>query len=137
MHAGPNWSALRTPVQFLTGCGSRQRRSPTGDWPNGMPLKLRTPSLGAAVDSRMPLAVLTRSAAKAGNTAAVHVTMAEKRKRIRGLIGDFRFGNQDLSVADSASGVNASGIGFLGVRRAAIEISPKCSGKRAVIRHTD
>src|SRR5579859_4665221 len=70
MHRGPNWSALRTAFQFLTGWGSRQRRSPTGGWPNGMPLKLRTPSLGGAVDSRMPLAILTRSEANAGCIAA-------------------------------------------------------------------
>ena len=86
MHRGPNWSALRAPVQFLTGCGSRQRRSPTGGCANGMPLKLRTPSLGAEVDSRMPFAVFTRSAARAGNTAALQITMAGKRKRIRSLI---------------------------------------------------
>jgi hypothetical protein len=51
-----------------------------------MPLKVRTPSWGAAVDSRMPLAVFTRSLAKAADTAAVQITIAEKSKRIRGLI---------------------------------------------------
>jgi hypothetical protein len=51
-----------------------------------MPLKLRTPSLGAEVDSRMPFAVVTRSAARAGTTAALQITMAGKRKRIRSLI---------------------------------------------------
>jgi hypothetical protein len=51
-----------------------------------MPLKLRTPSLGGEVDSRMPFEVFTRSAAMAGNTAAVKITMAGKRKRIRSLI---------------------------------------------------
>src|ERR1035438_10226498 len=75
MHRGPKWSALRTPFQFLTGWGSRQRRSPTGGWPNGMPLKLRTPSLGASVDSRMPLAVLTRSAANDGWIATAQTAM--------------------------------------------------------------
>src|SRR5215831_4782967 len=63
MQRGPNSSALRTPLQFLTGCGSRQRKLPTGGWPNGIPLKLRTPSLAAAVDSREPFAILTRSPA--------------------------------------------------------------------------
>ena len=37
MHRAPNWSALRTPFQFLTGCGGFQRRSPTGGAANGMP----------------------------------------------------------------------------------------------------
>src|SRR5438552_6075979 len=83
MHRGPNWSALRTPFQFLTDWGSRQRRSPTGGWPNGMPLKLRTPSLGGAVDSRMPLAVLTRSGltrseANVGCIAAAHTAMTAR-----------------------------------------------------------
>ena len=58
MQVGPNLSALRTPVQFFTGCGSRQRRSPTGGWPNGIPLKLRTPFLAGAVDSSTPFAIV-------------------------------------------------------------------------------
>src|SRR5262245_31863015 len=74
MHRGPNSSALRTPLQFFAGCGSRQRRSLTGGWANGMPLKLRTPSFGAAFDCRMPLAVLTRSAANASWAAAAQIT---------------------------------------------------------------
>src|SRR5580704_17192910 len=82
MHEGPNASALRAPDQFLTGCGSRQRRSPTGGWPNGIPLKLRTPSLGAAVDSTAPLAVLTRSTARAGRTAAANITMTGAKERM-------------------------------------------------------
>src|SRR5450432_3716680 len=76
MHRGPNSSALRTPFQFLTGWGSRQRRSPVGGWPNGMPLKLRTPSLGAAVDCRVPSAVFTRSPANEGWIAAAQIAMA-------------------------------------------------------------
>src|SRR5579863_4227905 len=107
MHRGPNWSALRAPVQLLTGWGSRQRRSPTGGCANGMPLKLRTPSLGAEVDSTMPFAVFTRSAVMAGNAAAAQITIARKRKRIRSLIRDFRLESQQLSVADCSSGVNA------------------------------
>src|SRR5205814_2327697 len=51
------------------------RRSPTGGSPNGMPLKLRTPSLGGTVDSRMPLAMLTRSGAKAGCIVGAHTAM--------------------------------------------------------------
>src|SRR5258707_1216789 len=52
MHRGPNWSALRLPVQFWMGCGSRQRSSPTGGCPNGMPLKVRTPSFAAALSAQ-------------------------------------------------------------------------------------
>src|SRR5450432_4639030 len=76
MHRGPNSSALRMPFQFLTGCGSRQRRSPNGGWPNGMALKLRMPSFCAALDWRTPLAVLTRSAANDDWVAAVQMIMA-------------------------------------------------------------
>src|SRR3954466_3219988 len=73
MQRGPNSSALRAPAHFFTGRGSRHRRLPTGGWAKGMPLKLRTPSLGAALASRAPLAVLTRSAAD-----AVKARIAEK-----------------------------------------------------------
>jgi hypothetical protein len=59
MQRGPNWSALRTPVQSFTGWGSRQRRSPSGGCANGIPLKLRTPSLAGVVHSIKPLAILT------------------------------------------------------------------------------
>jgi hypothetical protein len=51
-----------------------------------MPLKLRTPSLAAEVDSRIPFAVFTRSAATAGNTAVMQIATVGKRKRIRILI---------------------------------------------------
>ena len=70
MQVAPNVSALRTPDHFFGGCGSRQRRSPTGGWANGIPLKLRTPSLGGTVDSTMPFAVFTRSAPRAGSATA-------------------------------------------------------------------
>src|SRR5262249_7231368 len=62
----------------LTGWGSRQRSSPTGGRPNGMPLKLRTPSLGAAVDSRMPFAILTRSPANDGWIAMAEIATAQR-----------------------------------------------------------
>src|SRR5215471_14298218 len=78
MHRGPNWSALRMPFQFFTGWGSRQRRSPSGGRPNGIPLKLRTPSLGAAVDSRMPFAVVTRSAANSAGIARAQIAIFAK-----------------------------------------------------------
>ena len=57
MQRGPNCVAWRTPVQFLTGCGGFQRRSPTGGAANGMPLNARTPLSSAP--STTPLAVLT------------------------------------------------------------------------------
>src|SRR5689334_11343646 len=82
MHEGPNSSALRVPDQFLTGWGSRQRRSPTGGCPKGRPLKLRTPSRGAALDSTVPLAVFTRSAADEGRTVAAKVTMTHENTRM-------------------------------------------------------
>src|SRR5262245_47915496 len=78
MHLGPNSSALRTPLQFFAGWGSRQRSSPTGGWANGMPLKLRMPSLGAALDSRTPLAIFTRSAADTGPNAAAQIAITER-----------------------------------------------------------
>ena len=83
MQRGPNWSALRAPVQFFTGCGSFQRRSPTGGAANGIPLKLRTPDLAAAVVSIRPLAVLTWSAA---NAAPSPITMANTVLPISGFI---------------------------------------------------
>ena len=86
MQAGPNLSALRTPDQFFTGCGSRQRRSPTGGCANGMPLKLRTPSLGGAVDSTMPFAVFTRSAPKAGSAADAQRAITGRSTRTEVLI---------------------------------------------------
>src|ERR1051325_10637675 len=71
MQRGPNSSALRTPFQFLGGCGSRHRRAPTGGWAKGTPLKLRTPSLAAALDWSVPFAVLTRSVAKESWAATI------------------------------------------------------------------
>ena len=46
MQDGPNVSALRARTNSSAGCGSRQRRSPTGGCAKGIPLKLRTPSFG-------------------------------------------------------------------------------------------
>ena len=87
MQAAPNLSALRTPGQFFTGCGSRQRKSPTGGWANGIPLKLRTPSLGGTVDSTMPFAVFTRSAPKAGSATAAESTRAGRSASTGVLMG--------------------------------------------------
>src|SRR3954451_16411059 len=70
MHREPNSSAWRTPVQFFGGCGSRQRRFPTGGCAKGIPLKTRTPAVAGVVVSRIPLAVLTRSPAVAPDEAA-------------------------------------------------------------------
>ena len=83
MQVGPNLSALRTPVQFFTGCGSRQRKSPMGGCANGSPLKLRTPSLGGTVDSTVPFAVFTRSAPKAGSAVAAQRAMAGRSVRAK------------------------------------------------------
>src|SRR5687767_3621215 len=55
----PNWSAARTPVQLVTGCGSFQRSSPTGGAPKGMPLNTATPGNLPGVPEIRPLAVLT------------------------------------------------------------------------------
>ena len=38
MHAGANEMAWRVPFQGTTGCGSRQRSSPTGGAANGTPI---------------------------------------------------------------------------------------------------
>jgi hypothetical protein len=87
MHRGPNASALRTPVQFFAGCGSLQRKSPTGGSAKGIPLKLRTPEFSRVVASRKPLATLTRSAPNAspGKVAPRQIAMAKKLLRF----GDF------------------------------------------------
>ncbi len=37
MQRDANSDPSRTPVQFAAGCGSRQRKSPTGGAANGMP----------------------------------------------------------------------------------------------------
>ena len=50
-------SALRVPSQFFTGCGSFQRKSPTGGWAKGMPLNILIPETW--VPSTNPLTVLT------------------------------------------------------------------------------
>ena len=83
MQRGPNWSALRTPVHFFTGWGSLRRRAPTGGCANGIPLKLQTPELGAAVDSMVPLAILTRSAAKASPARQADSRIAEVKTLLR------------------------------------------------------
>src|SRR5579859_7133099 len=44
MHAGANWSALRTPFHDIGACGGRQRKSPTGGAAKGMPLYVVIPS---------------------------------------------------------------------------------------------
>ena len=96
MQRGPNLSALRAPVQFLTGCGSLQRRSSTGGWANGIPLKLRTAAFGVWVDSSMPLAVLTRSAANPSAKDAAQRQAEMKKVRFSDLM--------ELLVTDSTPG---------------------------------
>ena len=83
MQRGPNWSALRAPVQFFTGCGSLHRSSPTGGCANGIPLKTRTPELEGTVDSTAPLAIFTRSEAEAPPAEMDPKDMAIARQRMR------------------------------------------------------
>src|SRR5947209_20502674 len=52
--------ACRTSVQGVTGCGARQRNSPTGGWANGTPLKDSTAS--AVIPCNLPASVLTTPA---------------------------------------------------------------------------
>src|ERR1039457_1051211 len=73
MQRGPNPVAWRTPLQFLTGCGGLHRRDPMGGSANGIPLNSRTPDACGPVPSTMPLASVTRSAAK--TPAAVEIAI--------------------------------------------------------------
>src|SRR5262249_40082497 len=63
MQRVPNSVALRTPLQFFTGCGAFQRNSPTGGAANGIPRKTRTPGVPAVAPSTTPFSVRTSSAA--------------------------------------------------------------------------
>ena len=58
MARGPNLSAARTPDQFCGGCGSRQRKLPTGGAAYGTPLNSRMPD--TFTPSSVPLAMVTR-----------------------------------------------------------------------------
>src|ERR1700741_2595872 len=75
---GPKSTACLTPCQFLTGCGSRQRKSPVGGCANGIPLKMRTPDGCVPRPSTVPLAVWTRSAACIAR-AAPRITSAKTK----------------------------------------------------------
>src|SRR3569833_2382314 len=64
MQRGPNCFASRAPVHGFTGCGSFQRRLPTGGCANGIPLNSRTPEGWRPVPSSEPDAVFTMSCAE-------------------------------------------------------------------------
>src|SRR5438477_6198438 len=57
MARGPNLSALRTPVQFGTGCGSLQRKFPVGAAAKGTPLNVLMPD--SFTPSNVPLEIFT------------------------------------------------------------------------------
>src|SRR4051794_19896598 len=78
---GPKLVAGRTSLQFRTGCGAFQRRSPTGGSANGRPLKARTPLACGPVPSTTPDASLTRSG-PAAKAEAVRVTAVRIVRRI-------------------------------------------------------
>src|SRR3954464_3637648 len=80
MQRGPKPVAGRTPLQFRTGCGAFQRRSPTGGSANGRPLKARTPLACGPEPSTTPDASLTRSdpAAKAEAARVTAVTIVRR-----------------------------------------------------------
>ena len=57
MGLGPKSIAFLSPFQAVTGCGSRQRRSPMGGAAKGMPLKTLIPE--ASVPTKIPSSTLT------------------------------------------------------------------------------
>src|ERR1035441_2669472 len=76
MQRGPNPVAWRTPLQVLTGCGGLHRNAPMGGSANGIPLNSRTPDACGPVPSRMPLASVTRSAAKTPTAVEIAIISA-------------------------------------------------------------
>src|SRR5512138_2741429 len=78
MHCALNSVALRSPCQFFTGCGSRQRRSPTGGCANGMPLKMRRSFSLSTTPTSVPFAIFTRAASDEANTGAQNASEVTK-----------------------------------------------------------
>src|SRR5258705_9882835 len=78
---GPYSTALRTPVQGVTGCGAFQRSGPTGGAAYGMPLNTRTSALLPAAPDTKPPSVFAGSviAADAAVAAASNVTTLIRR----------------------------------------------------------
>jgi hypothetical protein len=54
MEAAPNESAVITPSQGTTGCGSFQRKSPTGGAAKGMPLYAIMPFVAVSTPITLP-----------------------------------------------------------------------------------
>src|SRR5581483_5058483 len=81
MQTSPKWSAFLTPSHFATGCGGRQRRSPIGGVPNGMPLKARTPGPAATPDTR-PASVRTGSGTAPSSVATAAAARANRPARL-------------------------------------------------------
>jgi hypothetical protein len=59
-HAGPAAVAARSPAHGATGCGGRQRRSPTGGVANGTPRNTRTPAAESSRPTSVPASTVTR-----------------------------------------------------------------------------
>src|ERR1041384_4483473 len=95
MHRGPNCVACRTPVQFFGGFGGAHRKSPTGGSAKGIPLNARTPLVWVAEPSRVPLAVLTRSAPN--NEAMDMVRIRVLPIRVRAIYSDSPGGDADYN----------------------------------------
>lgn len=76
-HDAANWSALRTSVHGVTGCGAFQRRSPTGGAANGMPLKTLTDGSSPRTPSIAPVSVRTMSGLTVGGAGATGGRAAE------------------------------------------------------------
>src|SRR6185312_7484794 len=81
MQRGPKWSALRTPVQPLTGCGGFQRREPTGGAAYGMPLNSSRPDLASRLPDNVPVSMRTVGTESAANTASTTSAKARPSKR--------------------------------------------------------
>src|ERR1700733_983913 len=66
----PYWVALRTPRQAATGCGGRQRRSPTGGAAQGNTLQGSTPSFAAPLKTPVSTVTATISLSSDANAPA-------------------------------------------------------------------
>src|SRR5512138_611828 len=78
--AGPNRLVSFTPAQASTGCGTRQRRLPTGGAAYGMPFQLIT--LPAATPPTDPPSTIAMSGSVVGwpNAVAAAATRAQARE---------------------------------------------------------
>src|SRR5262245_22050715 len=78
IHWRPNSVASRTPSHEAAGCGSFQRRSPTGGAAYGIPLKLRIRPSALAMPRTVPVAVLTCAFETLAVTTMIAVTRIER-----------------------------------------------------------